>query len=135
MTTKKKIELKKHPGSLKKPLKVQAIEIRQGDTTLYMFKANASVLYHSFSINRRIEDKDEGYQRVLSPSRVEAVSRYITERKNSIPGAIIVSIDEQSTFDGTKGILTLAAGTDVGWVIDGQHRLVGAAMAARGDVT
>jgi DGQHR domain-containing protein len=133
MNTKKKIkpELKKHAGSVKRPLKVNALEIHQGETVLYAFKAKASVLYDSFSVNRRVEDKDEGYQRVLSPSRVGAVSRYITELKKSIPGAIVVSIDHASSFDKGKGILTVPAGTDVGWVIDGQHRMIGAAMAAR----
>ena len=132
--TKKKTskpQLKKHPGAVKRPLKLQAVDIRQGDTTMYLFKAKASVLYESFSINQRVEGKDEGYQRVLSPSRVEAVSRYIRERKKSIPGAIIVSVDQASSFDTQSGVITLPAGTDVGWVIDGQHRLVGAAMAAR----
>jgi DGQHR domain-containing protein len=126
-----KPELQKHPGSVKRPLKLQAIEIVQGETILYLFKAKASVLYECLSINRRIEGKDEGYQRVLSLSRVEAVSRYIIERKKPIPGAIIVSVDDGATFDKQKGVLTLPAGTDVGWVIDGQHRMVGAAMAAR----
>jgi DGQHR domain-containing protein len=131
-TTKEdKPELRKHPGVVKRPLKLKAIEIRQGDTTLYAFTAKASVLFESFSINRRIVDgKDEGYQRVLSPSRVEAVKRYITERKKSIPGAIIVSVDDASPFDKQTGIITLPAGRDIGWVIDGQHRIAGASMAA-----
>lgn len=123
-------ELKKHPGAVKKSLKLAAIEIHQGEAMLYLFKAKASVLYESFSINRRIEGKDEGYQRVLSTSRVEAVSRYITERKKPIPGAIVVCIDN-SSFDKRSGLLALPAGTDIGWIIDGQHRMVGAAMAAR----
>jgi len=51
--------------------------------------------------------------------------------KKAIPGAIIVCFDK-ATFDAKKGELRVPAGTDVGWVIDGQHRLAGAAMAARG---
>ena len=129
--TKSKADVKTHPGLVKKPLELKAIDVIQGDTTLYLFKAKASVLYESFSINQRVEGKDEGYQRVLSPSRVESVSRFISERKKSIPGAIIVSINEASSFDKHTGIITLPAGTDIGWVIDGQHRLAGSAMAAR----
>ncbi len=133
MSTKSKVNptVKKHPAGVTKPLKLQAMEIHQGETILYAFKAKASVLYESFSINRRVEGKDEGYQRVLSPSRVASVSRYIKELKKTIPGAIIVSIDEGSSFDAAKGLLTLPVGTDVGWIIDGQHRVAGAAMAAR----
>jgi DGQHR domain-containing protein len=126
-----KPEIKKHAGTITAPLKVAALELQQGATRLYVFKALASVLYQSFSINRRVEGKDEGYQRVLSPSRVAAVSRYIVERKKPIPGAVIVSIDNASSFSESNGMLTLPAGSDVGWVIDGQHRLTGAAEAAK----
>jgi DGQHR domain-containing protein len=61
-------------------------------------------------------------------SRVDAITRYITERKKPIPGAIIVCLDQASFKNGQ---LDLPAGADIGWVIDGQHRLAGAAMAAR----
>jgi DGQHR domain-containing protein len=119
----------KHTGHIAHPLKVPAIPIKQANHTLYAFSAKASVLYAALSINRRVQDKDEGYQRVLSTARVEAVTRYI-KQKRPIPGAIIVSLDK-ATFDEKNCQLTIPAGTDVGWVIDGQHRLAGAAQAAR----
>ena len=119
----------KHTGRVARPLKFAALEINQAATKLYVFKAKASVLFSSLSINRRIEDKDVGYQRTLSPSRVQAITRYITQ-KRPIPGAVIVSLDE-ATFDSKKGEITIPSGTDVGWVIDGQHRLAGAEEAAR----
>lgn len=121
---------KKHSGVVKAPLRFAAMLVNQETTTLYAFVSPASVLYDSFSINRRVEAKDEGYQRALSVSRVEAITRFILERKKPIPGAIIVSIDS-ATFDKRHGQLIIPAGSDVGWVIDGQHRLAGAAMAAR----
>lgn len=125
---KNKPVIAKHKGVVKKALRVPATEISQGPTTLYSFKASASLLYDSFSINRRIEGKDEGYQRALSLSRVDAITRYILERKKPIPGAIVVSLDKAAF---KSGHLNLPEGSDIGWVIDGQHRLAGAAMAAR----
>lgn len=119
----------KHTGAIGQPLKISATEMQQSVNTLYIFKARASALFKVLSINRRIEDKDEGYQRALSPSRVQAITRYITQKK-AIPGAIIVSFDD-ATFDKKKGEITIPAGSDVGWVIDGQHRLAGAEEAAR----
>jgi DGQHR domain-containing protein len=119
----------KHKGELARALTVSASGFRQGDTTLYMFKERASVLYGALSINRREPDKDEGYQRVLSPARVESIKRYLQE-KRSIPGAIIVNLDS-ATFDESKNELSIPTGPDQGWVIDGQHRLAGAAMAAK----
>lgn len=125
-----KPEATKHSGKVTKTLRFAAIEVEQNGTTLYLFKALASTMYSSFSINRRIEGKDEGYQRALSISRIESVTRYITERKKPIPGAIIVCIDNPS-FNKKTGVLTVPSGDDVGWVIDGQHRLAGAEMATR----
>ena len=113
-------------------LRFPAIAITQTTTTLYVFKAKASVLFGALSINRRIEDKDEGYQRALSVGRVQAIRRYIAN-KNPIPGAIVVSFD-QASYVTTENELVVPAGTDVGWIIDGQHRLAGAKQAARNGV-
>jgi DGQHR domain-containing protein len=122
-------ESTKKVGKATRALKVVANQVAQGSHTLYVFKAKASVLYDMLSINRRIPDKDEGYQRVLSASRVLAITRYIRQGR-TIPGAIIVSLD-QAEFDKRNNELTIPAGTDVGWIIDGQHRLAGGGMAAR----
>jgi DGQHR domain-containing protein len=118
----------KHVGSLHRAISTPALELKQGTHPLYLFKEKASVLYGAFSINRRIEDKDEGYQRAISVSRVRAIANFILS-KRTIPGAVIVAIDK-GVYDGKKGTLTIPRGTDVGWVIDGQHRLAGAHQAA-----
>ena len=127
--TKHGAEPHKKTGEVSKPLKVLASEVQQLDHRLYVFKAKASILYASLSINRRVEDKDEGYQRVLSPSRVEAITRHIIQ-KRSIPSAIVVCFDT-ATFNAAQNELRVPPGKDVGWVIDGQHRLAGADRAAR----
>lgn len=117
----------KHIGQVRQGLRVPAMKVTQTDHVLFLFRARASVMFRAFSINRRIQDKDEGYQRVLSPSRVQAIARYI-QRRRPIPGAIVVSL-ESARYE--RGKLVVPAGTDVGWVIDGQHRLAGAEVAAR----
>ncbi len=124
----RKFEIQKHSGRASKSLKFAAQEIHQTSHVLYMLKAKASLLFQSLSINRKIEGKEEGYQRVLSLSRVQAIARYIAQKK-AIPGAIIVSFDK-ATFDKKAGELAVPSGSDVGWVIDGQHRLAGAALAS-----
>jgi len=75
-------------------------------------------------VNRRIEDKEEGYQRTLSPSRVRQIARYI-EGQNTIPLSILVSLDK-GKYQIKDGSILFRAKSDVGWVIDGQHRLAGA---------
>src|SRR6266850_3109180 len=119
----------KQTGLVSRQLRFAASALHQTENTIYLFKAKASVLYAALSINRRIEGKDEGYQRALSVSRVEAITRYILKKK-PIPGAIIIGLDK-ATFDEVSRELIVPKGTDVGWVIDGQHRLAGAEMASR----
>ncbi len=119
----------KHSGGVKRSLTFPAFQVVQSTNTLYLFKASASAMFHALSINRRVEDKDEGYQRALSVARVRSIANYI-KAKRAIPGAIIVCLDKAS-FNSRTDELTLPRGTDIGWVIDGQHRLAGAEMAAR----
>jgi DGQHR domain-containing protein len=129
MSKTQKIETAKKTGSISRPLRFSALELSQSTNKLYIFKADASTLYNALSINRKIENKDEGYQRTLSPARVRSITNYI-KQKRALPGAIIVCFDT-ATFDKENNILLVPKGTDVGWVIDGQHRLAGAEMAAR----
>lgn len=120
----------KHSGKLKKDHIFPALRVTQSETIVYLFKAHASRLYKMLSINRREEDKDVGYQRALSVARVSAIAKFIKSRR-VIPGAIIVSLDKAAAFDTKSRSLVVPKGDDVGWVIDGQHRLAGAEMAAR----
>lgn len=126
---KKNAHAVKKSGATAAPTIVPALKVQQSGNELFMFKAPASKLFETLSINRRVEDKDEGYQRALSQSRVDALTKYVLAGK-AIPGSIIVSFD-QASFDPKTFTLQIPAGTDVGWVIDGQHRLAGAAQAAR----
>ena len=86
-------------------IRIKATKIPEASTDMYLFSAKASLLFGILSINRRMEDKDEGYQRTLSPSRVSAISRYI-QRHNVIPTSIVVSFDTAS-FDEVKGELVV----------------------------
>jgi DGQHR domain-containing protein len=119
----------KKAGSLLSPLVTDALKVEQGSHTLYVVKEKASVLYGALSINRKIEGKDEGYQRVLSSSRVQALKRFIAQ-KNPVPGAIVVCL-EKADYSAESKTLTIPAGDDVGWVVDGQHRLAAAELASR----
>lgn len=63
-----KVISQKHTGKIARAIRVSALEAVQLSTKLYVFKAKASILFEALSINRKIEDKDEGYQRTLSLS-------------------------------------------------------------------
>lgn len=109
-------------------MKLSAIKVTQSKHTFYVFTCKASQLWKFSKINQRVEDKDEGYQRVLSPSRVKQLRNFIVEG-NAVPGAVIVSFDEATfsngkfEFDETK--------EDAAWIMDGQHRSAAAHEAAK----
>lgn len=108
-------------------MKFTSFRIEQSGITFYAFKCKASVLWAFSKINQRHEDKDEGYQRVLSTSRVAQIKTYLKEG-NAIPGAIIISCDNARV---RKNELTIPDKPDAAWIIDGQHRCAGAAEAAK----
>ncbi|MEW9274901.1 DGQHR domain-containing protein [Gluconobacter oxydans] len=112
--------------------KISAIKVDQKKSSFFLFTIKASKLFDIVQINQRVEGKEEGYQRVLSPGRVKSVSRYIMAG-GAIPGAIIISFSELS-YDRKTKTITLPSKENPGWVIDGQHRLAGAHEAAQAGI-
>jgi DGQHR domain-containing protein len=118
-------------GKISKGLEIPCFEFTQGKHRLYAFVLDAKTAWHMFSISRLTEDdkeEDFGYQRILSPARLSNITKYITSGK-PIPNSILVSLDE-AVYDDHKKALKIRKGTDIAWVIDGQHRLAGAFQAA-----
>ncbi len=93
-----------------------------------VFAAPANELYSFLKINRRSTDKDEGYQRALSMSRVESIAEFLDEG-GVLPTAIYISLSKgfKVTADGRS--IEIPDNEDAGWVIDGQHRLAGSHVA------
>jgi len=108
---------------------LNALPLTQGPHTFYLCKIKASSLFSIAAINQRIEGKEEGYQRVLSPGRVRSVARYI-KANGVIPGTIIASF-EGAKYSAKTRKLSLPSNPNAGWIIDGQHRLAGAHEASQ----
>jgi DGQHR domain-containing protein len=118
-------------GKISKAIEISCFQFKQGKYNLYAFVIDAITAWEIFSISRMTDDDDDedfGYQRILSPSRLSNITKYITSGK-PIPNSIIISIDE-AKYNEHKKTITIPKGTDVAWVIDGQHRLAGAYQAA-----
>lgn len=122
-----KTKTTKSKKATKRYHKFDSIEVSQNNQEFYIFKCKASELWKFSEVNQRQEDKDVGYQRVLSKSRVNKLKNYITEG-NSIPGSIIISCDKAKYKDGKIWIPKKA---NAAWIIDGQHRASAAAEAAK----
>lgn len=112
-----------------KTLKIPAIKITQGKYELYGFAIGAKKLWKLTQINRKELDKEAGYQRALSDARRKTIAEYI-DAGNTIPNAILVVFDDKDVkFDAKANQLILPDKKNIGWVIDGQHRLAGAEKA------
>jgi DGQHR domain-containing protein len=112
-----------------KTVKFPCIPITQGKHTLYLLSASAKVLWSVVKINERDSDKDAGYQRVLSPSRLRAITKFIQSGK-PVPNSVLISFKKGKAAlnaEGTTLIVDNVPGS--GWIIDGQHRMAGAHQA------
>lgn len=115
-------------GALREAITVSALRVVQGEVVFYVFTIKASELWPIVSINRRSETEDRGYQRVLSQGRVDALANHIKAGR-PIPNSVLIALDDAS-YDLNNKTLTIPNGTDIGWVIDGQHRIAGAHEAS-----
>lgn len=110
-------------------LSYECIYCDQNGRGLYLFFAPAKELFEFVSINQKVEDADGGYQRAASPARTRAITRYV-EAGNNIPLSILVTLDKtRAKF--SDGKIEIAKEKSSGWVIDGQHRLIGAMQASK----
>lgn len=116
-------------ASRRKSIVIGAVPVEQGDFNFFLFSMPASRLWLITQINKRSEDKDEGYQRAISNARVRSITKYILAG-GMLPGSIVVSFDE-GDYVKRREMLRLPNRNNIGWVIDGQHRLAGAYEASK----
>ena len=103
----------KKSGKLEKARSYQAIPVHQGKHTLFSFCERVSRLWDFVSINRREENKDEGYQRVLSNIRVQAVADYIAKGQISIVNFVRRVSTYVNPEKGLLNIFSLAQQTEI----------------------
>lgn len=114
-----------------KTLTIPCIRIKQSQHDLFGFVLSAKKLWKLLEINRKELDKEEGYQRTLSESRRRVIASYI-DAGNPIPNALLIAFDNDAVqYFSEQSELTIPDKKNIGWVIDGQHRLAGAAAAKK----
>lgn len=108
--------------------KIKCLKFSQNGINMFIFFSTVKHIYEKFDVSRRIEDKEKGYQRSFSASRIKEISRYISRQKGILPNSILVNIDiESAAYDSkTKEICFKKSLKTYGWIIDGQHRVKGA---------
>ncbi|WP_417861419.1 DGQHR domain-containing protein [Winogradskyella sediminis] len=108
-------------------MEVNAIKFEQNNTILYCFILKAKTIYNKFSVSRRLDNKEEGYQRSFSKSRINQIKKYIDKEDGILPNSILLNIDSGiATFDDESSKLILDDSIiNWGFIIDGQHRVWG----------
>lgn len=121
--------------------KVPATRGQIGNRTFYNFLISPHDLLRISYIShmsKASNDDLETYQRMVKPSRLTAIGRYIDDG-GTFPTNIVINFkredlhfDIQERFDNTAtGILSLPGQYGSAWIVDGQHRLYGYAYASR----
>jgi hypothetical protein len=118
-------------------LSLPALEVRQGQHTLYNFAVDGKQL-HQFITISRIKRSDAGsvlgYQRPEILQHVRQIREYLETADPLLPNALVVAFDERVRFTpSARGTAYCRAGTlaipiggsdvdKVGWLVDGQQR-------------
>jgi DGQHR domain-containing protein len=118
---------------------LKAIRLEQMDVVLYLTKFSAGQIRELLN-NRQLivakydpaDSEGKGYQRVLEPSRVNDIAKFLKSRvpilPPLLPGSLILNCrkKEYVRYDDTKAELFLTEDA-VLHVVDGQHRIEGLA--------
>jgi DGQHR domain-containing protein len=104
-----------------------ALVLTQNKRRFYFSTIPVDVLFPTCFVARREEDPQQGFQRALSESRAEDVSRYLAGGKGSIPTNIVLSAQVEANFEYNSRSKTIAFARvpRAFLVLDGQHRLWG----------
>lgn len=105
---------------------IDAIKIKQGDYTFYVFKMNSKDLLEISYTSERTRFNRTGIQRGLDRTRLREIGKYITQEKSDAPGilpnCIIVSFSKD-TYHKNRKINIVRRKRGEAFILDGQHRL------------
>jgi len=119
-----------------------AIKTRIGGKTIYNFFISAKELADYVYVHHRkltsLSDASEAYQRMLRPKKLEQIKDFI-DTGGYFANNIILNFNQQLEFLESKrcsdtvemGKVKLPGSYGCAWIIDGQHRLYGAASATK----
>jgi DNA sulfur modification protein DndB len=124
--------------------KVPATRGRMGGQVFYNFLMSPHDLLKIAYISHKAKtsnDDLETYQRMVKPSRLKEIGRYIDD-DGQFPTNIVINLKTSNPLqfdlagdDAANGFLHLPGLYGSAWVIDGQHRLYGYAHAKRDEAS
>ncbi|GAB3037028.1 hypothetical protein GCM10027285_20720 [Oleiagrimonas citrea] len=127
------------------PIEVPAVEGKMGNRVYYMFSLEPNLLLRMGFILHRTEANESEmptYQRLLVPSRLKGITKFI-DGGGYFPNSIIINFNQRrsklkfeadSRGEDTRsrvGYLKIPNAYAIAYIIDGQHRLYGYANSLR----
>lgn len=112
---------------MKEKLQYDCLTFNQNNKDLVFFKVKAKDLLEFASVARKTYETPEGYQRMFSEYRKKAIAKYINNG-NIVPNSILISFDK-AKLNKEKNIISFEKKANTAWIIDGQHRVLGAYAA------
>jgi len=120
-------------------LNLHAFRINQMEAEMYVTVMKATELLRYAKIDQWSEDNPWGYQRPLLERRVSQALNYLYFEDKVFPSSILVNVRGNVEFTpacvvggiGEYGILRIPASSLPLWIVDGQHRLMAIAVAAK----
>ncbi|MCA9074485.1 MAG: DGQHR domain-containing protein [Planctomycetaceae bacterium] len=110
-------------------IKFPCIPFTQGKHSFAVFTAEAKTIYDLTEVDQKEENKEKGYQRAASPSRAKKLAAFI-DASNPLPTSVLISFRENDAkLAKSNSEIQIRNREDAGWVVDGQHRLLGAHKA------
>lgn len=105
--------------------------IEQNNLKLYAFKLSAEEIHNHFVVSRRLENRDDGYQRIVKDKKIKEIVAYLNGKSSDsypsiLPSNILIALDNIEYDDNHKE-LTIKDNPHgyKGLIIDGQHRAKG----------
>lgn len=111
-------------------IKIPAFQIIQNDISFYSCVIDVQLLSKICSTNiDNFDDDDVVYQRKLNLRRIESIARYVSFPKGILPTSVVLNSCKKINYE--NGALTIDMQSDKFFIIDGQHRIFGAAKAQK----
>lgn len=105
-----------------KRMKIQnAIDVRQGRYTMYIFKLSTEELLSGYAISGYDSEKETGYQRPPVEAHYKKIARYLADNEAGqiLPMSIIAAATKEDV-DYKNHVLTVSGRLRI---VDGQHRI------------
>ena len=105
--------------------------VTQGNHRFYTLTMPSEVLAESCTVDTRLDNPIDGFQRKLDVRRADEIARYIDEELGTIPSSIVLSAQKQAElkYDRSRRSITFKVTPRSFLILDGQHRVFGFAKA------